>query len=153
MIHVLLAEDQTIVRRGIVTLLALTPDIRVTSGSGGWGRSAGVQDAVPHHVAILDVRMPKLSGPEVIAEWKRRGHAIPTILLTTFDDDALFLEAVQVGAHGFLLKDVSLGRLAECIRISGHRQNHAAARSYGAGNPDRAKRRAPVSIARLTRKS
>ena len=115
MIKVLLAEDQTIVRRGIVTLLALTPDIRVTSEAVD-GAEALALGSVPHHVAILDVRMPKLSGPEVIAEWKRRGHAIPTILLTTFDDDALFLEAVQVGAHGFLLKDVSLERLAECIR-------------------------------------
>jgi DNA-binding NarL/FixJ family response regulator len=61
--------------------------------------------------------MPKLTGIEVLLHWKALGRVTPTILLTTFDEDPLFLEAVKAGAHGFLLKDVSLERLAETIRI------------------------------------
>jgi DNA-binding NarL/FixJ family response regulator len=76
-----------------------------------------IAETKPHEVAILDIRMPKLTGIEVLLHWKALGRTTPTILLTTFDEDPLFLEAAQAGAHGFLLKDVSLERLAETIRI------------------------------------
>jgi DNA-binding NarL/FixJ family response regulator len=117
MIRVLLAEDQTLVRRGIVTLLAMTPDIRVVGEAGDGAQALLIAETNPHDVAILDIRMPKLTGIEVLLQWKTLGKVIPTILLTTFDEDPLFLQAVQAGAHGFLLKDVSLERLAETIRI------------------------------------
>jgi DNA-binding NarL/FixJ family response regulator len=117
MIRVLLAEDQTLVRKGIVTLLAMTPDIRVVGEAADGAEALLVAETKPHEVAILDIRMPKLTGIEVLLHWKALGRATPTILLTTFDEDPLFLEAVQAGAHGFLLKDVSLERLAETIRI------------------------------------
>jgi DNA-binding NarL/FixJ family response regulator len=117
MIRVLLAEDQTLVRRGIVTLLAMTPDIRVVGEAGDGAQALLIAETNPHDVAILDIRMPKLTGIEVLLHWKTLGKVIPTILLTTFDEDPLFLQAVQAGAHGFLLKDVSLERLAETIRI------------------------------------
>jgi DNA-binding NarL/FixJ family response regulator len=117
MIRVLLAEDQTLVRRGIVTLLAMTPDIRVVGEAADGAQALLLAETNPHDVAILDIRMPKLTGIEVLLQWKTLGRAIPTILLTTFDEDPLFLQAVQAGAHGFLLKDVSLERLAETIRI------------------------------------
>ena len=116
MIKVLLAEDQTLVRSGIVTLLGLTPDIRVTTAVSDGAEALAHSHEERPDVAILDIRMPNLSGIEVLAEWRRLGYEIPAILLTTFDDDSLFLEAVRVGAHGFLLKDVSLERLAAAIR-------------------------------------
>jgi DNA-binding NarL/FixJ family response regulator len=116
-IRVLLAEDQTLVRRGIVTLLAMTPDIRVVGEAKDGAEALLIAETTPHEVAILDIRMPKLTGIEVLLHWKALGKTTPTILLTTFDEDPLFLEAVQAGAHGFLLKDVSLERLAETIRI------------------------------------
>ncbi len=117
MIRVLLAEDQTIVRRGIVTLLALTPDIRVVAEASDGAEALMCASAEVPDVAVLDIRMPKLSGIEVLARWNELGLKIPCILLTTFDEDPLFLDAVRAGAQGFLLKDVSLDRLAEAIRI------------------------------------
>jgi DNA-binding NarL/FixJ family response regulator len=60
--------------------------------------------------------MAKFSGIEVLQELTRTGDAPPTIFLTTFDEDPLFLQAVQAGARAFLLKDVSLDRLARTIR-------------------------------------
>ena len=116
MIKVLLAEDQTIVRRGITTLLGFTPDVRVTSEARDGAEALAMAQQQRPDVAVLDIRMPRVSGTEVIAQWNRVECPIPAILLTTFDDDALFLEAVQVGARGFLLKDVSLDRLADAIR-------------------------------------
>jgi DNA-binding NarL/FixJ family response regulator len=115
-IKVLLAEDQTIVRRGIAALLALTDDIRVAAEAcdGAEALAAALKD--DFDVALLDIRMPQLSGTQVIKEWAGMGKPLPAILLTTFDEDGLFLEAVQAGAHGFLLKDVSLERLADAVR-------------------------------------
>jgi DNA-binding NarL/FixJ family response regulator len=117
MIRVLLAEDQTIVRRGIVTLLGLTPDIRVVAEAADGAQALELALSAAPDVAILDIRMPKLSGIDVLARWNKSGGSLPAILLTTFDEDPLFLQAVRAGARGFLLKDVTLERLAEAIRV------------------------------------
>ncbi len=107
-------------RRGIVTLLGLTPDIRVVAEAADGAEALALSQPDAGwilDVAILDIRMPKLSGIEVLEQWRKSGRDIPAILLTTFDEDPLFLEAVRAGAKGFLLKDISLERLAEAIRI------------------------------------
>ncbi len=116
-IKVLLAEDQTIVRKGIAALLALTDDIRVTAEASDGAEALAIALTGEFDVALLDIRMPRLSGTQVIKQWAGLDRPLPAILLTTFDEDGLFLEAVQAGAHGFLLKDVSLERLAEAVRV------------------------------------
>lgn len=114
MIRVLLVDDQTLVRSGIVGLLALTPDIGVVAEAAD-GEAA--QALLAHggiDVVLLDVRMPRCSGIELL----RRGlpGMPPAILLTTFDDDEALFDGMRAGARGFLLKDISLERLAEAIR-------------------------------------
>ena len=69
MIKVLLAEDQTIVRRGIVALLALTQDIRVTAEASDGAEALTAAMTGDFDVALLDIRMPHLSGTQVIKEW------------------------------------------------------------------------------------
>lgn len=116
MIKVLLVEDQTLVRRGICGLLALTGDIEVVAeAADGEEAVAKIPDVRPD-VVLLDVRLPKLSGIEVLERLRQRGALPPTILLTTFDDDEALLKGVRAGARGFLLKDVSVERLADAIR-------------------------------------
>lgn len=116
MIRVLLVEDQTLVRRGICGLLALTGDIEVVAeAADGEEAIARIPDVQPD-VVLLDVRLPKLSGIEVLERLRQRGALPPTILLTTFDDDEALLKGVRAGARGFLLKDVSVERLADAIR-------------------------------------
>lgn len=120
MIRVLLVDDQTLMRRGLRGLLDLTEDIRVV-GEAADGEEAlqAIPELVPD-VVLLDVRMPKRSGVEVLKALRERGSTtgstMPCILLTTFDDDAVLLEGIRAGARGFLLKDVSLERLTEAIR-------------------------------------
>ena len=65
---------------------------------------------------LLDVRMPQKTGLEVLAALARTASPPPCILLTTFDDDAVALEGIKLGARGFLLKDVSLEQLADAVR-------------------------------------
>lgn len=116
MIRVLLAEDQTLIRRGIVTLLGMTGDIEVTAEAGDGDEALNQALKGQFDVGLFDIRMPKLSGTQVLRELQRRDMRLPAIMLTTFDEDELFLEAVQAGAQGFLMKDISVERLAAAIR-------------------------------------
>jgi DNA-binding NarL/FixJ family response regulator len=114
MIRVVLVDDQTLVRSGIRGLLELTPDIRVVAEAADGAAAPGVIAAAQPDVLLLDVRMPEVSGIELL---RRLGAALPpTILLTTFDDDEALFDGMRAGARGFLLKDISLERLAEGIR-------------------------------------
>ena len=114
MIRVVLVDDQTLVRSGIRGLLELTPDIRVVAEAADGASAPGVIAAAQADVLLLDVRMPHVSGIELL---RRAGGALPpTILLTTFDDDEALFDDMRAGARGFLLKDISLERLAEGIR-------------------------------------
>lgn len=116
MIRVLLAEDQALVRQGLETLLNLAPDIRVVAhATDGDGALARLRDCDPD-VVLLDVRMPKKSGIDVLRELNKRTGAPPVILLTTFDDDTALLDGIRLGARGYLLKDVSLQKLTDAIR-------------------------------------
>jgi DNA-binding NarL/FixJ family response regulator len=117
MISVLIADDQTLVRQGITSLLLLTPDIRATAEAENGERALDAITRAAPDVVLLDVRMPRMSGLEVLAALRARGvPAPPTLLLTTFDDDAVALEGLRLGARGFLLKDVTLEELASAIR-------------------------------------
>lgn len=115
-IRVCLVEDQTLVREGIRSLLALAPGIEVVAEAAD---GAAALDAIPAShpdVVLLDVRMPNLSGIDVLRTLAARGSLPPTIVLTTFEDEELVVESLRAGARGFLLKDVSLDGLVRAIR-------------------------------------
>jgi DNA-binding NarL/FixJ family response regulator len=116
-IRVVLVDDQTLVRQGIRTLLELLPDMDVVGEAGDGAEAVRVIERAGPDVVLLDVRMPGRSGLEVLAELRQRGSLPPTVLLTTFDEDAVVLEGVRAGARGFLLKDVTLEQLAEAVRV------------------------------------
>lgn len=114
MIRVVLVDDQMLVRSGIKGLLDLTPDIRVVAEAANGDEAVAVIAQADAHVLLLDVRMPQCSGIELLR--RQQGALPPTILLTTFDDDDALFDGMRAGARGFLLKDISLERLAEGIR-------------------------------------
>src|SRR5690606_21915314 len=66
-------------------------------------------------VLVMDIRMPGRDGLATLAELRRRGHPVPVLMLTTFDENALFDRAVALGAQGFLRKDVKPEALVEAI--------------------------------------
>ncbi|MRG93797.1 response regulator transcription factor [Polyangium spumosum] len=116
MIHVLLADDQTLVRQGIKSLLALTPDIRVAAEASDGEEALAIVATTALDVLLLDVRMPRKTGLDVLTALRGNNKAPPAILLTTFDDDAVAAAGIRLGARGFLLKDIGLEQLAEAIR-------------------------------------
>jgi DNA-binding NarL/FixJ family response regulator len=117
MIRVLIVEDQTLVREGLERLLDLAADItvveRAIDGADGLQK---LRQTSPD-VVLLDVRMPKMTGIEFLQTLREIGNSTPTILLTTFDDDSALLNGIRLGARGYLLKDVSLAKLTEAIRL------------------------------------
>jgi DNA-binding NarL/FixJ family response regulator len=115
-IRVCLVEDQTLVRQGIQSLLELTEDIRVVGIAEDGEEGPHVIERMKPDVVLLDMRLPKANGLEVLRALQRSERRPPAIILTTFDDDAAVLDGMRAGAKGFLLKDVSLEQLATAIR-------------------------------------
>ncbi len=116
MIRTCLVDDQTLVREGIRALIDLLPDIEVAGEAADGETALRVLAETRPDVVLLDLRMPGLDGIGVLRALRAEDRLPPTIVLTTFDDDGLMLEAIRQGARGFLLKDISLERLAEAIR-------------------------------------
>jgi DNA-binding NarL/FixJ family response regulator len=110
-----LVEDEMLVRRGIRGLLSLGQDIAVVAEAADGEEAIAVITDLSPDVVLLDVRMPRRSGIEVLETLQAAGRLPPTILLTTFDDDAVLLKGIRAGARGFLLKDVSVETLVDAI--------------------------------------
>ena len=117
MIRVCLVDDQTLVRQGIRSLLALDDGIEVVAEAGDGRQAVELVPQVRPDVVLMDMRMPVMSGLEALQELSRAGVLPPTIILTTFDDDQLVLAGLKAGAKGYLLKDVSLVQPAVTQRL------------------------------------
>ncbi|WP_236250722.1 response regulator [Chromobacterium phragmitis] len=115
-IRVGVVDDQALVRSGVRGLLELTSDIQVMLEAADGAEALERLTVARPDVLLLDVRMPGMSGIDVLRALNGRECVPPTILLTTFDDDEALLAGMRAGARGFLLKDISLERLAEAIR-------------------------------------
>lgn len=116
MIRVLLADDQTLVRAGLRGLLELATDIEVCAEAVYGAQTIDRVLSDKPDLLLLDVRMPNGSGLDVLRRLSAIAALPPTLLLTTFDDDAALLEGMRAGARGFMLKDVSPERLYAAIR-------------------------------------
>jgi len=115
-IRVLLADDHNLVRQGIRTLLEISREFEIVGEATDGEEALTLIGRVQPQVALLDVRMPRLTGIDVLRATRLRFPEVGVILLTTFDEDAVVLEAVRLGARGFLLKDVSLDQLEAAVR-------------------------------------
>ncbi|MFT4938558.1 MAG: DNA-binding NarL/FixJ family response regulator [Paraglaciecola sp.] len=119
-INVMLVDDQTLVREGIKSLLNLAPNISIVAEANDGAKVLEViakqSPEAPIEVILMDIRMPTLSGINAVIALQNANITIPVIMLTTFDDHALVIEAIQAGAKGYLLKDVSLETLVEGIQ-------------------------------------
>jgi DNA-binding NarL/FixJ family response regulator len=116
MISVCLVDDQNLVRQGVRSLLDLAEDIRVVAECVDGAQAVQDIPRVKPDVVLLDLRMPNMSGLEVLQALSARNELPPTIILTTFDDDQLVLQGLKAGARGYLLKDVSLEQLVAAVR-------------------------------------
>ncbi|GAA3173979.1 response regulator transcription factor [Nonomuraea roseoviolacea] len=115
-IRVLLAEDQTMFRGAMATLLGMEPDIEVVGDVGRGDEVVGACEAFRPDLALLDIEMPGIDGLEAA---RRLSEAVPgtkVIIVTTFGRTGYLHAALAAGASGFLLKDAPVTELADAIR-------------------------------------
>jgi DNA-binding NarL/FixJ family response regulator len=114
--RVVIADDQTLVRQGIRRLLELSGSVDVVGDAeDGPGALQRIRETRPD-VALLDVRMPGMTGLEVARALRDAHDATPVVLLTTFEDDAALLEAARLPVAGYLLKDVGADHLVAALK-------------------------------------
>ena len=109
-----LADDQALVLKGLSALL-LDLGFEIAIESADAERLLAALPQRPVDVIVSDIRMPGLGGIGLVQQLRERGDATPVILLTTFDDSALMLAAIEAGAQGFLLKDAAPEDLHDAI--------------------------------------
>jgi Response regulator containing a CheY-like receiver domain and an HTH DNA-binding domain len=113
-VQVALADDQALVRAGLRALLERL-DVGVALEAEEGQALLDALRSQPVDVVLSDVRMPGVDGIAMVRELRGRGDATPVLLLTTFDEADLLLQAREAGAQGFLLKDAAPGELHEAI--------------------------------------
>ncbi len=104
MIRVLLADDEATVRAGVRAILGADPGIEVVAEAGDGHEAVALARSHRPHVALLDIRMPRLDGLAAVAEIRRAVPTTAVAVLTTFGEDAYIARALSDGASGFLLK-------------------------------------------------
>ena len=116
MIRVFIADDQLLVRQGIRRLLELDRALTIVGEAEDGAQTIAHVPKLQVDVLLLDIRMPKKSGVDVLRELSAANALPPTLILTTFEDSAVVLEGIRAGARGFMLKDVSYEQLIHAIR-------------------------------------
>ncbi|MFI5061400.1 MAG: response regulator [Actinomycetales bacterium] len=115
-IRVIVADDQAIIRDGLVTVLSLLPDLEVV-GEAADGEQAVALAAREHpDVVLMDLRMPVLDGVGATERIVREHPQTAVLVLTTFADDESILGALRAGARGYLTKDAGRAELAAAVR-------------------------------------
>jgi DNA-binding NarL/FixJ family response regulator len=124
-IHVVVADDQPLVRTGLTTILDAQPDMTVIGTAEDGAKAVRTCGDLRPDVVLMDIRMPALDGLEATRQLLREGattSSIKVLILTTFDVDEYVYQALQAGASGFLLKDATPEALVDAVRaaVSGH---------------------------------
>jgi DNA-binding NarL/FixJ family response regulator len=115
-IRVFIADDQLLVRQGIRRLLELDRELTIVGEAEDGAQTIERVPQSQADVLLLDIRMPKKSGIDVLRDLSAASALPPTLILTTFEDSAVVLEGIRAGARGFMLKDVSYEQLIRAIR-------------------------------------
>ena len=115
-IRVLVVDDQTLVREGIKSLLSLNSDIHVCGEAWDGKQALDMLQSMSPNVVLLDIRMPVMSGLELLQALEKESLSLNILVLTTFDEHDLVLECLRLGAKGYLKKDVSLNTLVSAIK-------------------------------------
>jgi DNA-binding NarL/FixJ family response regulator len=112
----LLADDHALVRRGVRLILDAEPDLTVVAEAGDGAEALALARVHAIDLAVLDVAMPRLTGLQAARELSRRSPGTRILLLSMYDNDQYFFEALRAGASGYVLKSVADRDLVEACR-------------------------------------
>lgn len=115
-IRVLVADDHTIVRQGLVSLVEACPDCRVVAQAQDGYEAVTLVQALQPDVAVIDVNMPRLSGLAAVPQIQALGLATRMLVLTMHEEKDYVINLVKAGAAGYLLKDSAADELIAAIK-------------------------------------
>ncbi|MET9534099.1 response regulator transcription factor [Streptomyces sp. NPDC006649] len=121
-IRVLVADDQAVVRDGVVLLLSSADDMEVVGEAGDGHEAVRLATESRPDVALVDLRMPGLTGAEVTARVVAADIGVRVLILTTYADDDAVMPALRAGASGYLTKDATGEAVLAAVRdvAAGH---------------------------------
>lgn len=114
-IRVLIADDQTLMRDGLKTILELEENIEVVALAKDGMEALALCSKTDPNVVLMDIRMPNMDGVECTRLIKETYPNIVVLILTTFDDDDFIVRALSHGATGYILKDIEGDALIKAI--------------------------------------
>jgi two-component system, NarL family, response regulator NreC len=115
-IRILLADDHTVVRKGLRLLLETHPGFKVVAEAADGREAVQAAEQLLPHVAVLDIGMPQLNGIEAARQINAKLPQIAIVFLSVHSDEAYVLRALKAGARGYLLKNSAEYDLVAAIR-------------------------------------
>ena len=116
--RILLADDHALVRRGLRLILDGEPDLVVVAEAGDGAEAVAACATGEVDLAILDIAMPRMTGLQAAREMSRRVPAVRILILSMYDNEQYFYEALKAGASGYVLKSVADQDLVEACRAA-----------------------------------
>jgi len=115
-IRVMVVDDHGMVRKGLSTILRVKPDLTLVGEAGNGQEAVSMCERLQPDVILMDLVMPEMGGVEATRIIRERWPTVQVIALTSFHEKELVREALQAGAIGYLLKNVTADDLADAIR-------------------------------------
>lgn len=116
--RILLADDHALVRRGVRLILDAEPDLTVVAEAGDGAQAIQLARTHQPDLAILDIAMPRMTGLHAARELSRTLPDLRTLILTMYDNEQYFFEALKAGASGYVLKSVADRDLVQACRAA-----------------------------------
>ncbi|MEU2055800.1 response regulator transcription factor [Streptomyces bungoensis] len=113
--RVVVADDQTVVREGIVMLLGLLPGVEVVGSAGDGEEAVRLVEELAPDVVLMDLRMPRCDGVEATRRIRSAYPGTQVVVLTTYADDESLFPALHAGARGYLTKDAGGDEIVRAV--------------------------------------
>lgn len=115
-IRILIADDHVVVREGIAAILGMQADMKVVAEAGDGEEACALHQKHLPDLLLLDLRMPKMDGLDVISHILSRQPEARIVIVTTYDDEEDIFRSLKAGAQGYLLKDASRQQITQAVR-------------------------------------
>jgi DNA-binding NarL/FixJ family response regulator len=121
-IHVMVVDDQALVREGLTTLLQTAAGITPVAAAANGSEAVRLAALHRPHVVLMDLRMPVLDGVEATRQIRAAQPETEIVVLTTHADEASILDALRAGARGYLTKDAGIAEISRAVHAAADHQ-------------------------------